>query len=244
MKKWEVLLVAGCFSLSTWAETTNKMVTLTASKDNTVRSNEILNNNGGNPKLYIVGVPYIRTIIAFDLKQLVPTNKIEQATILLHFENTNDKLVSFVVAPMVQTTNNNAWGEGVGNLGVQGQKANTKESTFIFSAAHNTPWESSNGKTVSTITDASLWQTPVATFKNSSWKKDDVLRITLDPKWLESIRNSNMKTITFGLWGSSGDGYYFLSSRESNFPPKLQLTLEKDKEVKKAPTPPQTAKEK
>jgi len=244
MKKWELILMASCFSLSVLAETTNKTVVLIAKKDTCTRANKQLNNNGANEKLCIASVPYFRVLIAIDLGEISTTNKLEKAELRIRLASTSSKPVSFVVAPMVQTTNNNAWGEGAGNLGVQGQKARLGDANFVFSSARDKPWELADGKNASRLSDPALWSAPIATFNNYNWTKDEWLIISLDTKWIESITKSDMKIITFGIWGTSGNGYYFLSAKESASPPELRLIFEKDKEKKKSPTPSKTGKEK
>jgi len=244
MKKWEVILMASCFSLSVLAETTNKTVVLIAKKDTCARANKQLNNNGGNEKLCFASVPYLRILVAFDLKEISTTNKLEKAEFRIRLASTSSKSVSFVVASMVQTTNNNAWGEGIGSLGVQGQKARLGDANFVFSSARDKPWELADGKNASRLSDPALWSAPIATFNDYNWKKDEWLTISLDTKWIESIKKSDMKIITFGIWGTSGDGYYFLASKESSSPPELRLIFEKDKEENTSPTPSKTGKEK
>jgi len=236
MKKWEVLFVTACLSLSVLAEKTNEVVVLTPKKDSAFRSNEILNNNGGNSKLYIAGVSYIRTIISFDLKKITQTNKIEKVELRIHLLNkTGKKPVSFVIKPMVRTKNNIKWGEGTGNLGVQGQKSRLGDANFIFSSSRDKKWESAEGKTVKTILDRNLWLPAVATFSKFEWKENTWLTVPLNKEWIESIRKSKLKTVTFGLWGTSGDQYYFLSAKESSSPPQLRITFKPDKKKKKKP---------
>jgi len=234
MKRWEVLLITVCFSLSALAEKTNEIVVLTPKKDSTFRANKQLNNNGGNQKLYIAKVSYVRTLISFDLKEIIPTNKIEKAELRIHLLNkTGKKPVSFTIQPMVQTTNNIAWGEGTGNLGVGGQKSRLGDANFIFSSSRDKKWESAEGKTVINLLDKSLWLSPITTFSNFEWKENEWLTVSLNAKNIESIRKSKLKIITFGLWGTSGDQYYFLSAKESSSPPQLRLVLKPNKEIKK-----------
>ncbi|MCF7818536.1 MAG: hypothetical protein K9M54_11715 [Kiritimatiellales bacterium] len=199
---------------------------LTASKDSFGRSNQRNRNNGGCDQLAIAHAPNIRTIIAFDLGGV--TNEITGAELQFHQNNSMAEKISLVVAPMVSTSNNAAWGEGLGNLGTNGQNSRPGEASYAFSAFRDVPWESAPGVPVEGMGSPSLWMPPVALINGLQWEEGRWLRIPIkNAAVLEDFRKSNVPVVTFGVWGQAGNGYYFISSRNSKWPPVLHLTLGK-----------------
>lgn len=197
---------------------------LTASKDTFGRSNERNRNSGGNEHLLIAHAPSVRSLVAFDLSGV--TNVIRGAELRFRPHKSSASSVSIVVASMVNTPNNAAWGEGRGNLGVQGENSQTGEASYSFSAFRDVPWESARGVPVVNLADSTLWNTPFTQLKGVTWEEDVWIRIPIqDVEMLEKSRNSKTQSITFGVWGSAGSGFYFMSSRNSPWPPQLVLDL-------------------
>lgn len=200
---------------------------LQASKDNFGRSNKRIRNSGGNETLAIAHAPNVRTIIAFDLSSV--TNEIVGAELRFRQHNGVKEKTSLMVAPMVNTTNNVAWGEGSGNLGVGGQNAQLGDSCYAFSAFRDVPWESASGEPLVNLGDPQLWHAPVAALNGFKWEEDRWVRVPVkDALLLEETRKSETPAITFGLWGKAGNGYYFISSKNSQWAPELHLTLKED----------------
>jgi len=225
MKSIYVAFLIGCVASTSFGE--EGLLVLSASKDNFGRSNKRNRNNGANELLAIAHAPNIRTIIAFDLSSV--TNEIVGAELRFRQHNAMDEKTSLIVAPMVNTTNNVAWGEGVGNLGAGGQNARPGESCYAYSAFRDVPWESATGEPLPWLNDARLWLAPVATLNGLKWEADRWIRVPIkDIALLEKIRNSETPMITLGLWGTAGNGLYFISSKNSQWSPELQLTLQKD----------------
>ena len=222
MKKIYVVFLAGCVTVAAMGEAGS--LVLKASKDNFGRSNKRNRNSGASKTLAIAHAPNIRSIIAFDLSSL--TNEIIGAELRIHQHNSMPEKTSLIVAPMVSTTNNAAWGEGLGSLGAGGQNARPGESCYAYSAFRNVPWESADGKPVVNLGDAKLWGAPVAALNGLRWEEGRWVRIALsDVAVLETIRTSATPKVTFGLWGKAGNGLYFISSRNSLRAPELHLTL-------------------
>lgn len=197
---------------------------LEASKDSFGRSNQRNRNNGGSAQLAVAQAPNIRTIIAFDLGGV--TNEITGAELRFRQDNTMPESISLVVAPMVNTTNNAAWGEGAGNLGANGQNSRPGEASYAFSSFRDVPWESAGGAPVADLGDSNLWNPAVATLNGLQWEEGRWVRVPLGTATLlEEVRKSESPVVTFGLWGRAGKGFYFISSRNSEWPPVLHLTL-------------------
>ena len=203
-------------------------IILKASKDTFGRSNKRNRNNGASETLVMAGAPNIRSLIAFDLSSV--SNEIVSAELRFHPHETAPEQVSFIVAPMTHTERNAVWKEGIGNLGVQGQNARLGESCFAFSAFRDVPWESSNGEALTGLNDAKLWETPAAGINGKIWQKDRWVRIPInDVSVLEGLRKDANSTITFGVWGTSGDGLYYISSNNSQWAPELHLELKESR---------------
>ena len=222
MKKFYTAVLMGCFAAASFGGP--ELSVLKTTKDNFGRSNKRNRNNGASESLAIAHAPNIRTIIAFDLSSI--TNEIVSAELRIHQHNTMKGKTTLIVAPLVNTSNNVAWTEGVGNLGAGGQNARPGESCYAYSAFRDVPWESATGKPVVNLGDAKLWDSPVAVLNGLRWEEDRWIRIPVnDVAVLETIRTSETPTITFGFWGKAGNGLYLISSRNSQWAAELHLTL-------------------
>ena len=220
------VFLLGC--VATTALGAEEPLVLSAAKDNFGRSNKRNRNSGANETLTIAHAPNIRTIIAFDLSSV--TNEIVSAELRFRQHNDASEKITLIVAPMVNTTNNAAWGEGTGNLGTGGQNAQPGESCYAYSAFREIPWESTSGAALINLSDAGLWGNPITSVNGLRWEAARWVRIPIkDPALLEKIRESKSPMMTFGLWGNAGDGFYFISSRNSQWPPELHLTLKENK---------------
>ena len=200
---------------------------LTASKDTFGRSNERNRNSGGSEFLLIAQAPSVRTLVAFDLSTV--TNKISGAEFRFRPHKSSPNSVNVVVAPMVKTANNMDWGEGRGNLGVQGQNSLPGEACYAFSAFRDVPWESAPGVPVVNLGDSKLWGSPFIVLKGITWKEGGWIHVSIkDTALLEQVRNSKTPEVTFGVWGDAGSGLYYISSKDSNWPPVLLLNLKEE----------------
>lgn len=201
---------------------------LTPSKDTFGRSNKRNRNSGASEFLLIAHAPNIRTLVAFDLSGV--TNEIIGAEFRFRAHNDSSTKVNLVVAPLVNTPNNIAWGEGQGNLGVQGQNSKFGEACYAFSAFNDAPWESAPGVPAVNLGDAKLWGAPLAILKGVAWEEDRWIRVPIkDVTVLEKIRRSDLPSITFGVWGNAGNGFYFISSKNSKWSPILHLDVKGNK---------------
>ena len=188
------------------------------------RSNEQKRNNGASPDLLVAHMPSVVSIVGFDLSGV--TNEIESATFSFQMRNDMEAPVGITICPMAQTIGNAEWNEGSGHLGMQGQNACTGEATFRHRAHPAHPWESASGNGVLNLMDSALWQRPVAKLPDVRWKQDVWITVPVnDIAWLEAVRNAEQKTVTFGLWGTSGNGLYRIGSKESGNGPRLVLQL-------------------
>lgn len=231
MKQWGEMTylfyrVAIAFSAAGLALTAiGEPMALKASKDMFARSNERNRNSGGSRQLLVSQVPYVRSLIGFDLSDV--TNRIVTASFRFQQQNTVPEACDLTVAKMVQTTNNSIWEEGAGALGVKGQIAQEGEATYGSSAFPDVPWERESGDTLPDLGDDHLWETPFATLENIEWKKDAWVEIKItDVQLLEKIRKSENPILTIGLWGTSGNGLYVIKSKESGTSPELVLVLD------------------
>ncbi len=199
--------------------------TLKAAKDNFGRSNKRNNNSGASSTLYIAHADNLRTIVAFDLS--VVTNRILSATFRFHQAAANPNDMSLTVSAMAATEQNAAWVEGLGSLGTAGQNARPGESCYSRLAFPDSLWEYDDGKTVTDLGDARLWKKALVTRKKLSWEEDAWVEIPItDLAMLEKARTAGPSMLTFGLWGTSGNGFYALSSKESGSAPELVLETE------------------
>ncbi|MBN2685046.1 MAG: hypothetical protein JXR40_07190 [Pontiellaceae bacterium] len=230
MKKWiSVLVLWAVISCVAGAEE----LTLKATKDSFGRSNERMRNSGASPTLYVAQSSNIRALIAFDLSGV--TNKIESAVFRFQQKELNETPVTLTVAPMVQTERNAAWKEGRGVLGARGRNALEAESCYSHSAFPDIPWESAPDKPVVDLAAAQLWSKALVSGKRMEWKADVWIDIKIsDAAWLEAIRTSEHPIVTFGIWGTSGKGYYTINAKESGKAPELVLTLEEEKEAEES----------
>lgn len=201
---------------------------LTPAKDSFGRSNLRNKNNGAFPHLVIGSGPGVRSLTGFDLSGV--TNEITSAELLICMQGTNEVPVELVVAPMAFTAGNAAWKEGGGSLGLTGRNARLGEATFSWRAFRDKPWEAADGSAVDHLMDSGVWKDPVFN-RQIQWLDGGWIRIPLtDMQLLETVRTSETPIFTLGLWGTSGNGFYLLGSKESARPPRLMLTLKKDKE--------------
>lgn len=220
-------LLFGLFLFSLAGSVSAKSLELQASKDTFGRSNERNRNNGGNAVLAVSSASNIRTIIAFDLGGV--TNEIIGAELRFRQHNTVEKPISLVVVPMAHTTNNAAWGEGAGNVGMKGRLAAAGDACYSYSAFNATAWESPKGVPVADLGDGLLWGAPIATLNPLPWEEGRMVNIAVDhAALLEEARKSATPVFTFGMWGTSGNGIYLISSRSSSWPPVLVLSLKED----------------
>ena len=211
-----------------WAKTEGKKIFLLPSKDTFFRSNKQIRNGGGGQKLYISENPKaFVSLIAFDLSTV--SNKILRAELRVHQGNDMSTPLRLVVSPMVNTINNAKWGEGKGNLGTSGQNSRPGDACYLRSAYPDTQWESARGTPLRTVTDSSLWLSPLVRSDAMEWKDAWIVIPINDAALLERIRTSNIPQITFGFWGTSGNGIYALDSRESAYPAELHLIVEEKK---------------
>jgi hypothetical protein len=205
----------------------NESMTLKAAKDNYARSNKQIRNNGASTTLGIAAAAHIRTLIAFDLSSI--TNQVLSAELQFRPAASVSEKIDFTVAPMVNTTNNTAWGEGKGFLGTSGQNAQKGESCYIRSAFRDTPWESATGKPLTNLSDPKLWGTPIAQLTQQYWEEGKWITIPIrDLALLKKIQTSTTPIFTLGIWGTEGNGLYFINSKESQWAPILKLTLKKE----------------
>ena len=199
------------------------MVELSASKDTFGRSNNRNGTSGGAPFLLLAPVPGITSIISFDLSSI--TNEIMGAEFSFRIQETNTEALSLTVASMVHNEKNGKWMEGAGNLGIRGQNAQIGESTFQWRAFRDRAWLDGDGRNARNLSDETLWRAltelPSVEWSAGSWI---VIRID-DPAFLEEIRTHEMQTVTFGLWGTSGNGVYKVDSKESGQAAQLKLTV-------------------
>lgn len=198
---------------------------LTASKDTFGTSYERKRNSGKSEQLYIAHASSVRSIISFDLAEI--TNRIEHAVFRFQQGNTMPDAPTLVVAPMVPTKNNTAWGEGSGSMGVKGQNSVPGDANYGWSAFPDIMWESINGDAVQDLGDSQLWLSPIVTLRNLEWKEGTWIEVPFKSvEELENIRTSDAPIVTLGIWGTSGNGYYAIRSRESGHSPELVLTIE------------------
>lgn len=210
--------------MSTLSFAADEPLVLKASKDTFGRSNKRNRNNGACETLIIANAPNIRSLIAFDLSSV--TNEISSAELRFRQHETAPEQVSLIVAAMVDTEQNSAWKEGIGNLGVLGQNARPGEACYAYSSFRDIPWESAAGKPVVNLADRKLWSRNIAAVNGQLWQKTRWVRVPVsDISLLETIKKTKGATITFGVWGTAGNGIYFISSRNSQWPPELHLTL-------------------
>lgn len=230
MKNWiSVFVLWVAFCCAAGAEE----LTLKATKDSFGRSNERMRNSGSSATLYVAQASNIRALIAFDLSGV--TNKVENAVFRFQQKESNETPVTLTVAPMVQTERNAAWKEGRGSLGARGRNALEGESCYSHSVFPKVQWESAPDKPVVDLAAASLWSKALVSAKRMEWKAEQWIEIKIsDAKWLEEIRTSEHPIVTFGIWGSSGNGYYTINAKESGKAPELVLTLEEEKEAEES----------
>lgn len=234
MKHSTILITALVTICSAGFAAPDKELVLEAAKDTFARSSTRNRNNGGSPQLLVVHAPMARSIVGFDLAGI--TNEIVSAEFQFRQNNTMPARdpIDLVVAPMVHTKNNAAWNEGGGNFGTKGRIAVEGDSTFAWRSFNDLPWESAPGKGVILMSEASLWAPPTATLKKLPWKEGEWVKVPIkDIAMLEKIRESDSPIFTLGMWGTAGNGFYFISSKESAHASKLTLQLKVEDEKQK-----------
>ena len=208
-----------------------------AAKDTFGRSNERNQNSGASADLYLAHSSMVRTLIGFDLSSV--TNRILSAELRLNMQNDNPRAMSFQVVPMVSTPVNSNWKEGAGSRGSQGRNAQQGEATFSCCIFPDVPWQTAMGRDARGLDDSSLWLSPVARQSVTEWKAGGQVLLKISTvDWLEKIRTSNVPIATLGLWGTSGNGYYIIASKESGAGPVLVLTVEATEKKTKNPVRP------
>ncbi len=222
-----VLLTVSTLGTSVFNCAASELV-LKAAKDTFCRSNKQFQNSGGNAYMVVAQSPSIKSIIGFDLAGI--TNEIVSAEFRFRKHNTMEDSITLVVAPMVKTKNNDLWGEGIGALGVFGQNARIGEATFSRRAHRDEAWESASTTPLVNMMDAKLWTSPVATLSHLDWNEGEWVSVSLNASQLEKLRliEDKVKPITLGLWGTAGNGLYFISTKESGNAPELVLMLKDD----------------
>lgn len=229
MNRFFHILWSGMMLFALCEGTPAEEVVLTAAKDSFLRSNKQIGNSGGSEHLIVAPVPNIRTLIGFDLSGI--TNLIEKAELRVRMKTTMPQPMSLMVAPLVPTANNRAWGEGHGNLGVLGQNSRVGDASYLRSAAPDIAWESADEKPAKCLISAGVWKAPVVVNKALTWTDGEWFVVPIgDVSCLKTETMTEDKIVTFGLWGTSGNGVYFMHSKESSDAPQLVLTLKDDSE--------------
>ena len=218
-----VLLVALLFGLS--AQSQGKERILTACKDSFMRSNEQIRNSGGSEYLIVASAPNVRSLVAFDLSGI--TNTIEKADLRIRMAQSKTEPLSLVIAPMAISKNNLAWGEGKGRLGTKGQNATPGDASYCRSASADVHWETSAGRAVDNLGSAGVWELPIASMDHLAWEKGKWLEVAVGQACLDEAMATESKIVTFGLWGTAGNGIYYMDSKESEHAPMLVLKLKK-----------------
>lgn len=208
-------------------------VELTTIKDTFARSTDRNGNSGANEYIMLAPTPGSIGLVAFDLSSV--TNEITSAAFSFRIHESSRTPLSLTVSPMVHNKNNPKWIEGTGNWGIRGQNAALAEVTFQWRAFRDRPWEDENGKTVVNLMSSDLWKSPIEKRSSVKWDAGSWISIQLDdPAVLEEIRTSEFPTVTFGIWGTSGNGVYKVSSKEAGYPARLSLTVKENEPVEKA----------
>jgi hypothetical protein len=193
-------------------------------KDNFARSSVRNGNSGANPELFIVPVPEMVALFAFDLSSV--TNEITGAEFSFRIMKANAQPISLVVAPMATTSNNASWVEGTGNLGALGQNATLGESTYQWRSFRDHSWEDEGGKAVLNLKDSKLWNTPIAKNMSVDWIEGNWVTVSIDDlSFFDEIQEGDVKLVTFGLWGTAGNEFYSINAKESGEPARLVLKL-------------------
>ena len=204
---------------------------LEASKDSFARGNDRIRNSGASEYLLLLSMPHVKSMVAFDFSGI--TNEIVSAEFQFQQHNSVADPINLVIAPMVNTENNAGWVEGKGAFGNKGQYAQPGESCYLWRASPDALWESASGSTLEGMGDSKLWKSAVATLNHLEWAEGTLVKVpVIDIAFLEEVRESETPIVTFGLWGTAGNGFYQISSKESGKTPVLILTLKEDEESK------------
>lgn len=221
------VLMSGLFAVAE-----DLKVELTTFKDTFGRSAGRNKNSGANPFIFLAPQPGVIGLIAFDLSSV--TNEISSAEISIRIHESSRAPFSLNISPMVHNENNPEWIEGNGNLGIRGRNAEVGEVTFQWRAFRDRPWEDEKGKSVVNLMSSGLWKPSVEARSSIKWDAGNWLTFLIDdPAFLEEVRNSEHPAITFGIWGTAGNGVYKVSAKESGHPATLKLTLTADEKDKK-----------
>lgn len=214
---------------SSFAQGEDLKVELTTSKDTFGRSTDRNGNSGANEYVMLAPTSGSIGLLAFDLSAI--TNEIRSAELSFRIHETSRTPFSLTVLPMVHNENNPTWFEGAGDWGIRGQNATIGEVTFQWRAFRDQPWEDAGGKPVVNLMSSSLWKAPIETLSAVDWKEGTWISIQMkDPAVLEEIRTNDLPTVTFGIWGTAGNGVYKVSSKESGYPARLSLTLKENED--------------
>jgi len=221
MKTLKIIFMSALVGLTAIGEET--IVELTTSKDTFGRSNERNANSGTTPLLLLAPVPGVTTLIGFDLTTV--TNENTSAEFSFRIQEDNRTPLTISIASMAHNEKNGKWVEGQGNLGIRGQNAQIGEATFQWRAFRDRAWLSGENKNVRNLSDSKLWN-ELTSISSIDWRAGEWITVKMgNAAFLEDIRNHEIKTVTFGIWGTSGNGVYKLDSKESGHPAKLKLTV-------------------
>ncbi len=232
MKRRINFLFAVVIMLSAGVSLGGEDLELKASKDTFVRSSEHANNNGASPTLYVAYAPNFRALVAFDLEGV--TNRILKATFRFQQQESMSDPISLTVAPLAQTKNNTAWGEGGASVGAIGVNAQPGESCYGWSAFPDVKWEGPSGRAVQSVGNPKIWEAPLISKQRMAWKKGEWVQIDVENiQLLEDIRLSENPVLTLGMWGTDGNGLYPISSKESGSAAQLILEIEEEKDTSK-----------
>ena len=200
-------------------------IELNASKDTFGRSNKRTRNSGAADFILVASVSTMRSLVAFDLSKV--TNTIVAAEFSFRVYETASASLSFVVAPMIPQAINQQWVEGMGNLGVVGQNARQGEATYQWQGFRDQPWLTAEGTAAKNLMDPKLWKSPETAQQKVEWTEGEWISIKItDLALLETLRASDGKSVTYGIWGTAGRGLYKINSKESGKAPRLTLTVE------------------
>jgi len=222
MKKIHICIVLGILVACATAQ--SRELIIEASKDTFARSNDQNQNSGGSEYLLIAHLPSVISIAGFDLSSV--TNEIRNASFSFRMHADAEVPVDALISPMVRTPGNMKWQEGTGALGVQGRNARVGEATFRQRSFPEQFWEAASGRDVVNLMARPLWDRPLGNISGVRWKQGEWVTLPIrDIALLEQVRTSDVPMLTLGIWGTSGNGLYRISSKESGYAPRLILEV-------------------
>lgn len=222
MKTLSIVFLSAIMAMTAMGEDPTKLE-LTASKDTFGRSAERNRNSGAAPLLLVSPIPGVASLVGFDLSAV--TNEILSAEFSFRIQENERRPLSFVVSTMVLNEKNGTWVEGRGSSGIRGQVAELDEATYQWRAFRDRAWKNAEGRNVRNLRDEELWTT-LTSQSAVPWEAGKWITIPIEnPAFLEAARNHEVQIVTFGLWGTSGNGVYKIDSKESGYAAKLSLTL-------------------